>query len=185
MRTKGKTKPRGKRQRIHDIELRPAFDRLISNGAFRWRLGDADGNPIGDPSMWVRNTVVTVGREWVLKHIMSATSANSAVSTQFIQALAVGTTGTAPTTSDTLLGGEIQRNTNTTETFTAGSSVPNCVWAVSFGVNQANDTTNGIREFGLFNTSTSGAQTMLAHATTGSFTKTSTNTLTVSYTISN
>ena len=145
-------------------------------------LGDSAGNPLWDKPLYSKNTVVTSGRSWVLKHIMSAQSAN--VSSQLISAIAVGSSGTAPTTSDTLLGGEIKRNIALTETDNSGSSAPNCVWAVSFATNEGNDTTNGIREFGVFNTSGSNAQTMLARASTASFTKTTSNTLTVSYTIS-
>jgi hypothetical protein len=178
----GRVKAVSKKARSHAIELRPAMDQFLLKGRFSFMLGDVDGNPLWKEPRYCKNTVVTSGRSWVLKHIMSAQSAN--VSSQIITAIAVGSSGTAPTTSDTLLGGEIKRNAALTETDNSGSSAPNCVWAVSFSTSEGNDTVNGIREFGVFNTTAANAQTMLARASTASFTKTTSNTLTVSYTIS-
>lgn len=172
-----------KRTKKHPIELRPAVDQMILKGRFGFMLGDADGNPLWPEPRWTDNIVVTSGRAWVLKHIMSAQSAN--VSSQIISALAVGSSTTAPTTSDTLLGGEVTRGTNLTETDNTGSSAPNCIWAISFATNQGNQTNPGLGEFGVFNTSAANQQTMLARATTTLFSKTTSNTLTVSYQINN
>lgn len=165
----------------HAVELRPALDRFILKGRFGIMLGDADGNPLWKEPKWTDNIVVTAGRSWVLQHIMSSQSAN--VSSQIISALALGTGTVAPTTSDTLLGSEVARQTNVTETDNSGSTAPNCIWAVSFATNQGNNA--ALAEFGVFNTSASNTATMLARATTASFSKTTSNTLTVSYQISN
>lgn len=165
----------------HAVELRPALDQMIWKGRFGFMLGDADGNPLWPEPRWTDNTVVTAGRGWVLKHIMSSQSAN--VSSQIISALALGTGTVAPTTSDTLLGSEILRKTNVTETDNSGSSAPNCIWAASFATNEGNAT--NLDEFGIFNTSTAATATMLARATTTAFSKTTSNTLTVSYQVSN
>lgn len=168
-------------QKSHEISLRPALDAMVLKGRFGCMLGDAEGNPLWPEPRWTDNTVVTSGRAWVLKHIMSSQSAN--VSSQIISALALGTGTVAPTTSDTLLGSEIIRQTNVTETDNSGSSAPNCIWAVSFATNQGNSAS--LDEFGIFNTSTANTITMLARATTVAFSKTTSNTLTVSYQVSN
>lgn len=182
MATKSTRKSIKRSRKQHPIELRPILDQMVLRGRFSYMLGDAEGNPLWDAPQHTDNTVVTVGRAWVLKHIMSAQSAN--VSSQFISALAVGSSTTAPTTSDTLLGGEISRNHALTETDNSGSSAPNVVWAQSFATNEGNNVATGLGEFGVFHTSTANAQTMLARATTTLFGKTTSNTLTVSYTIS-
>ncbi len=179
-----KTKARGRRKpKSHPVELRPAVDFMVLRGRFAFMLGDADGNPLWDAPRYTANTVVTSGRAWVLKHIMSAQSAN--VSSQFIDYIGVGSSTTAPTTSDTLLGGEVSRNGNLTETDNTASSAPKCMWVVSFATNECNNTNPGLGEFGVFDTSTANTITMLARATTTLFSKTTSNTLTVSYTISN
>lgn len=164
----------------HAVELRPALDNFVLKGRYGFMLGDSEGRPVWDKPLWTDNTVVTAGRAWVLKHIMSAQSAN--VSSQIISAIALGTGTVAPTTSDTLLGSEISRKTNVTETDNSGSSAPNCVWAASWATNEGNSAS--LDEFGVFNTSASNAATLLARATTTAFSKTTSNTLTVSYTIS-
>src|SRR5438445_681624 len=155
--------PRKKGPKKHAVELRPAADQHIMKGRFSFMLGDAQGNPLWDKPLYSDNTVVTSGRSWVLKHIMSAQSAN--VSSQIISAVAIGTSTTAPTASDTLLGSEISRKSGTqvTETDNSGSSAPNCVWAASWATNEGNTGTLG--EFGVFNTSTANTATILARAT--------------------
>lgn len=168
------------KQKKHAVELRPAMDQLVIGGKFAFMLGDAQGNPVWDKPLWADNTAVTSGRAWLLKHVMSAQSAN--VSSQIISAIAIGTGTTAPTTSDTLLVSEVARATNITETDNSGSAAPYCVWAASWATNQGNAT--NLAEFGIFNTSSAAAGTMLARATTAAFSKTTSNTLTVSYSIS-
>lgn len=169
-----------KKVRKHAIELRPQTDQFVMKGRFGFMLGDENGNPLWPSPRWTHNTVVTSGRAWVLKHVMSAQSAN--VSSQIISALAVGTGTTAPSTSDTALISEISRNAALTETDNSASSAPNVVWAQSFATNQGNAT--NLDEFGVFNTSTANAATLLARATTTAFSKTTSNTLTVSYSVS-
>lgn len=169
-----------KDSKSHAVELRPGLDKFVLRGRFGVMLGDSEGNPLWPEPQWTDNTVVTAGRAWLLKHIMSSQSAN--VSSQIISAVAVGTGTVAPTTSDTLLGSEVQRKTNITETDNSGSAAPNCVWAASFATNEGNSSV--LDEFGIFNTSAASTATMLARATTAAFLKTTSNTLTVSYTIS-
>lgn len=162
------------------IELRDSMEKHV-RGSFSIMLGDAQGNPLWDKPLIAENTAVTQGRAWLLKHIMSTQS--SAVSSQIIQAIAIGTDTTAPTTANVLLGSEISRVSYTTETDNSGSSAPNVVWAASWATNQGNNA--ALAECGVFNTTTANASTMLARATfTATFAKTTSNTLTVSYTIS-
>lgn len=181
---KKNTRKRTAGKKISPIELRPSMDAFLPKGRFSYMLGDLEGNPLWAEPRHCDNTVVTAGRSWTLKHIMSSQSAN--VSSQIISALAIGTGTAAPTTSDTLLGSELVRVTVITETDNSTSAVPHCIWAASFNSTQGNATAanSGLDEFGLFNTSSSNTSTMLARATTASFAKTTSNTLTVSYTIS-
>lgn len=125
----------------------------------------------------VKNTVVTAGRAWVLHALNSADSATS----QTIQQLAVGTGTTAPTTADTALGSETLRKA--IQSFTTSnltSNPPSWRAECSFATNEANTT---LGEVALFNSSAAG--TMLARATFSTINKTTSNTLSISYTISN
>lgn len=124
----------------------------------------------------VDNTVVTVGRRWVLQQINSTDH----VTAQALSYLAVGTSTTAPATSDTGLGSESSRiaiNSFTTSNLT--SNPPSWRAEASWATNQANTT---LGEVGMFQSSTGG--TMLARATFATINKTTSNTLSLSYTIS-
>lgn len=125
----------------------------------------------------IHNTVVTAGRAWVLKAIASSESATS----QTIQQMAIGTSTTAPATSDSALGSEATRKaigTFTTSNLT--SNPPSWLAASSWATNEGNTT---LGEVGLFNSSSGG--TMLARATFGTIDKATSNTLAISYTVSN
>lgn len=124
------------------------------------------------------NVIVTAGRAWVLQQICS-----SAISTaQSISYMAVGTgTSNAPATSDAALQSENTRKAiGTFTTANLTSNPPSWLAAVSFATNEANTT---LGEVGLFNSSSSG--TMLGRATFSTVNKTTSNTLSVSYTVSN
>lgn len=123
------------------------------------------------------NVVVTTGRRWVLQQIASSEIQTA----QSISYLAVGTGTAAPATSDSALGSENTRKaigTFTTSNLT--SNPPSWRAEVSFNTNEANTT---LGEVGLFNSSSGG--TMLARATFSTINKTTSNTLNISYTISN
>lgn len=124
-----------------------------------------------------RNVIVTAGRSWVLQQICS-----SVISTaQSINNMAVGTGTTAPATSDTGLGSEtLRKSIGTFTTTNLTSNPPSWLAAVSFATNEANTT---LGEVGLFN-STSGG-TLLGRATFTTVNKTTSNTLSISYTVSN
>lgn len=130
----------------------------------------------------IDNTIVTAGRRWVLEKIGSFSN-----QTNSINAVAVGTSTTAPATGDTALGSEITATVGrlTIGTFTTTaltSSTPSWRAEVQFATDQATGT---LGEAGLFNTSSATAGTMLSHVTFSTISKQTSNTLSISYTISN
>lgn len=123
------------------------------------------------------NVIVTSGRAWVLQQICSS----AIVTSQSISHLAIGTGTTAPATSDTGLASENTRKAIGTFTTTnLTSNPPSWQAATSFATNEANTT---VGEVGLFNSSSAG--TMLGRATFTTINKTTSNTLSISYTVSN
>lgn len=145
-------------------------------GSLRIALRDPDGKIVEERI--VHNVVVTQGRSWVLGQLETVNQQTA----QAIGWMGIGTSTTAPATGDTLLGSEVTRvaiGTWVTSTLTANP--PNWQAQASFATNVGNTT---LGEVGLFNTSSANASTLLAHATFTSFSKTTSNTLTVTYTIS-
>jgi hypothetical protein len=127
----------------------------------------------------VRNTVVTAGRAWILKHIAGTAQFNGN-ETAPLSYMAVGTSTTAPATSDSALGSETTRKS--IQNFTTSnltSNPPSYQLECSYATNEGNTT---LAEVALLNSSSGG--TMLARATYGTINKTTSNTLSVSYTIS-
>jgi hypothetical protein len=123
------------------------------------------------------NTIVTAGRRWVLQQIESTDIATA----QSISYLGVGTGTAAPATSDTGLASEVTRKAiGTFATANLTSNPPSWQAQVSFATNEGNST---LGEMSLFNSSAAG--TMLGRATFSTINKTTSNTLSVSYTVSN
>lgn len=151
-------------------------DCIVMRGSIEMILQDLEGQEIDRRS--IKNVVVTAGRSWVLQQICSS----NIVTSQSISHLAVGTgTSNAPATSDTTLQSESTRVAIGTYSTTGLSGNPPSWQAqASYATNQANTT---LGEVALFNSSASG--TMLARATFSTINKTTSNTLSVSYTISN
>jgi hypothetical protein len=127
------------------------------------------------------NLVVHAGRRWALEKINATNNQTNA-----INAIAVGTSTTAPASNDTKLGSELTatvgRLTCGFDTTNLTSSTPNWMATVQFATDQATGT---IGEAGLFNTSSATAGTLFSHVTFSTFSKATSNTLSVSYTISN
>lgn len=150
-------------------------DVIRLRGSYEIALRNAKTGEIVE-SLKVENTVVTAGRRWVLQQINS-TQINTA---QSIGYAAVGTSTTAPATSDTVLGSESDRNAiNSFSTSGLTANPPSWRAEVSWNTNEANTT---LGEVGLFNSSSGG--TMLSRATFSTINKTTSNTLSISYTIS-
>jgi len=123
------------------------------------------------------NTIVTAGRRWVLQQIASSDMATA----QSISYLGVGTGTAAPATSDTALASEVTRKAiGTFSTANLTSNPPSWQAQVSFATNEGNST---LGEMALFNSSANG--TVLGRATFSTINKTTSNTLAVSYTVSN
>ena len=126
----------------------------------------------------VDNVVVTAGRSYVLSRIQSTNP-----QADVINAIAVGTSTTAPAATDTLLVSESKR-ISIAAWVTGGLASNPPFWQAqtTFGTGDANTT---LGEAGIFNATASNVQTMLSHVTYATINKTSTNTLAISYTISN
>ncbi len=154
----------------------PVLDYIRLRGSLRIALRDPEGKILEERI--VNNLVVTQGRSWVLGQLQSVNQ----IASQLIGWMAIGTSTLAPTTADVLLNSEVTRiAVGTWVTSTLTQNPPNWQAQGSFASNVANTT---LAECGLFNVSGANLATMLAHATFTSFSKTTSNTLTISYTIS-
>jgi hypothetical protein len=123
------------------------------------------------------NTVVTTGRAWVLKKLMSASDAN------VLGYIGIGSSTAGPLTSNTDLSSVVTRGAIGTWdlTGTTATAAPYYVAQVNFDTATGNAAVIG--EAGLFNSSSGG--TMLSRVTFSTIAKTTSNTLAISYTISN
>lgn len=149
-------------------------DVMLLRGCIEMQLQDIHGRPVGNRVSL--NTVVTAGRRWVLSRLKSTSPA-----TEQISHIAVGTGTTAPATGNTALGSETTRIAISAFTTTGlDSNPPSWRAECQFATNEGNTT---LGEAGLFNSSSSG--TMLSRVTFTTINKTTSNTLAVSYTISN
>lgn len=123
------------------------------------------------------NTIVTSGRRWVLQQLASS-EINTAQSISYI---AVGTGTNAPATSDTALQSEVTRIAiSSFVTSNLTSNPPSWQAIISLATNQGNTT---LGEIGLFNSSSGG--TMLGRATFSTVNKSTSNTLSLTYVVSN
>jgi hypothetical protein len=121
-----------------------------------------------------KNTVVTAGRRWVLERIYTTDGAAA----ETIGEMAIGGSTDAATTA--LSDEQDRKAIGTFTTTNLTSSTPSWLAASSWATNEGNTT---LGEVGLFNSASAG--TMLARATFSTIDKQSTNTLSISYTISN
>lgn len=147
-----------------------AEDYIRLRGCLEVNLLDAMSKEILDKRK-VDNTVVTSGRSYVLSRLVSGVA-----QTDVINAIAVGTSATAPTTGDVLLTSESLR-ISIASFATAGltNNPPSWQAQCTFLTNQANTT---LGEAGLFNSTGANVQTMLSHVTFSTIAKTTSNTLT-------
>ena len=147
---------------------------LKLRGAFQLALKDLDGKII--QQQLVDNTVVLVGRAWVLKQLESTDN----VASQVISHMAIGSGTVAPVTGNTALGNEVTRKAvSSVNAGNTSANPPNIQYECSFASNEANTT---IGEVGVFNSSAVG--TLFARATIASFVKATSNTFALSYIIS-
>lgn len=163
-------------EEVNKNQNREIVDVIRLRGCFNIELRGPEGELV--QHVFVDNVVVTAGRSYVLSRIQSSTP-----QTDVINAIAVGTSTTAPATGDTLLGSEALRIAIATF-ITSGltNNPPSWQAQCTFATNQANTT---LGEAGIFNSTSSNVQTMLSHVTFATINKTTSNTLAISYTISN
>ena len=153
-------------------------DTILLRGSLEIALHNAYNGEVVEKQI-IENTIVTAGRAWILKHIVG-TAVFAGNETAPVSYMAVGTSATAPATSDSALGSETTRKT--IQNFTTSnltSNPPSYQFECSYATNEGNTT---LAEVGLLNSSAAG--TMLARATYGTINKTTSNTLSISYTIS-
>jgi hypothetical protein len=158
-------------------ELHGVEDQIGLRGCYQIALLDAKtGREL--QRVKIDNVVVTSGRRYVLSRLVS-----NAPQTDTMNAISVGTSTTAPATGDTILGSEALRIAIASfDTSNMTSNPPSWNAQCTFATNQANTT---LGEAGLFNSTASNVQTMLSHVTFAIINKTTSNTLAITYTISN
>lgn len=151
-----------------------ASDVIVLRGSLRHLLTDLSGKYIKE---WVQeNLVVTVGRSWVLGQLISTNQ----ITSQNIGWIAVGSGVVAPTTGDSALGNEVKRNAvSSFATSGLTNNPPSWQAQVVFATSDANTT---LGEVGLFNSNSGG--TMIARQTIATFVKATSNTYSISWTIS-
>jgi hypothetical protein len=150
-------------------------DVIRLRGCLEIVLGDQYGNVID--KQIINNTIVTAGRKWVLQQIASS-EMNTAQSIAFI---GLGTGTASPATGDTALVSEVTRSAiQSFSTANLTSNPPSWRAEASWATNLANTT---LAEVALFVVSSGG--TMLGRATFSTVNKTTSNTFSISYTVSN
>lgn len=148
---------------------------IILKGAMELAIKSAKDNELQE-YRHRKNTVVTAGRRWVLERIQSASPPSST-----IDSMAIGVSTSSLGTDDTALVDENTRtDIGTMTTTNLTSNPPSWAAQTSWATDEANTT---LGEVGLFNSSSGG--TMLARATFTTINKASSNTLSITYTISN
>jgi hypothetical protein len=156
---------KGQKKQIGDV--------LLLRGSVQIALCDLQGNILR--SQIINNTVVTVGRVFVLKQLQTV---NHVTSHNFSH-IGIGSDDTAPATSQTALGLEVTRKAiSSFDTTNLTANPPNWQAQVQFATNEGNTT---LKEVAILNSSAGG--TMLARATFASFVKATSNVLNFSYNI--
>lgn len=149
-------------------------DYVKLRGSLRLVLGDPDGKILSEKI--VENTIVTVGRAWMLGQMQSVNH----ITSQNIGFLGIGSGTVAPTTGDSALGNEVTRRAiDSFVTTGLTANPPSWRAQATFATSDANTT---LGEAALFNSSSSG--TMIGRATFASFVKATSNTFAISYTVS-
>jgi hypothetical protein len=147
---------------------------IMLRGCLEGVLRDIQGREL--QRIKINNTVVTAGRAFVLAQLESVDIDTDRV----ISHMEFGTDTTAPTTADAALGGAETRVAIASFVTTNLTSNPPSWQAIaSLDTDEGNTT---LAEIGLFNSSADG--TMLCRATMSTVDKTTSNTFTVTYTIS-
>lgn len=141
-------------------------------GEFEAKLIDSNGKIVAKRAR--KNLVVDIGLDNIANLVAGLADG---VAMNYI---AVGTSGTTPSSTDTALGAELARKLSTN---TKLSSVGQVQFQTTFDTNEANPTSpDTIQEAGLFSASTGGV--MLNRVTFAGIAKNSSQKLTVTFTLS-
>jgi hypothetical protein len=149
-------------------------DCIQLRGCIEGVLRDLNGREL--QRIKITNTVMTVGRSFVLQQLVS----NLISTAQSISYMEWGKDTTAPASTQTALGSAVTRLAIASFVTTNLTSNPPSWQAIASLATDKGNTT--LSEIGLFNSSADG--TMLARATMTTVDKTTSNTFTVTYTIS-
>ena len=154
--------------------MEPIVDYVHLRGSLRIAMLDPNGKILEE--RMVKNTVALVGRAWILGQLETTNQ----VTSQSISNMAIGSGTIAPVTGNTGLGNEVTRKAiGTFVTTNLTGNPPSFDSVTSFATNEAN---TQLAEVGLFNSISVG--TLIARATFASFIKATSNTLSITYTIS-
>lgn len=156
------------------------LDSLKLRGYLEYVLRDATTGEIVERG-GKHNTVSAVGRSWALQRLTPASNA------QVMSAIAIGSVSTGPTSNDSAMGGYMTiRNFGTTAITTATNSACTFTGAVSFASNETWTGSSQIGEFAIYNSSGTSGATMFNHLNTTSYINFATsNTLSITVTITN
>lgn len=146
---------------------------LQLTGIYRFTIRDAKTGEIKRVQEY-KNLITTAGRAALASHLTSASPSPTTIRINYV---ALGTNAAAPANGDTQLGTETYRNAVASET-----NASNVAYVSGFfGATEVSGTLN---EVGLFiaGTATANSGTLFSHAAI-SVTKSTTETLTIDYTI--
>lgn len=115
----------------------------------------------------VKNLIVQVGKNFLASAVINS-------STSPFTYMAIGTSGTAASTSDTALGAEVARQAFTSSSVSTNVVTLSTTYAAGTG-------TGTLQEAGIFNASSSG--TMLSHVVFSSISKAAADSLVITWTI--
>lgn len=145
-----------------------AADRLGTSGKLHIQLFDDSGNLKDE--RFVPNVVCTAGKTWMASSLLKTTSNTPAAMTH----MAVGSDATTPTAADTVLTVETARVALTSSTSSTNVVTYVCTFGTGVG-------TGNVQEAGILNASSAG--TLLCHSTFTLINKGSTDTLTITWTV--
>lgn len=150
-------------------------DVIYLRGSLEYALRDAASGEVVQQGA-NHNVVVTAGRSWILSRLYTNDS-------NTIDRVYLGTGTTAPATSQTALANSFSsRSVGTFDNAGIGSATPFMRFNVSWASNETHASSSVINEFGLF----AANATMVGRLTTSSTINfSSTNTLAITYTLSN
>jgi hypothetical protein len=165
-----------KRRRTMRKQKSNSSDCIKLRGAIEYAIKDASDGRVID-HIRGENVVLTVGRTWILQKL------NSNSNTQILTRIYLGSSSTAASnTQSGLLASAASQTFNVGVTDNATSSAPHTIFCASWNSNETFTSSSVINEIGLY----AGAGTAVGrYVTASAINFASTNTLTVSYTLSN